>query len=176
MSTPLLVAGNRRITRIAGRCDGLLGIVAALILLGLMLLTCFDVVGRYVFDKPVPGAFEITELGMGALIFTSLPLVTWRRQQVTVDMLAHLVPERFQPLQQSLLDLMAALCVGFIGWRLWVKAVEMAAAGETTATLRIAVYPLVYYMSIMTFLTAALIILLAWLDTQKTRDPKFAES
>jgi len=170
VSSPLLYASSHRLARFVGRVDDIFGLLAALILVSLMLLTCADVVGRYVLDEPVPGAFEITELGMGALIFTSLPLVTWRRQQVTVDLLANLVPERFRPIQQSLLDLLAALCVGVIAWRLWIKAVDMAAAGETTATLRIPVYPLIYYMSIMTIFTTALILLLAWLDAAGTRN------
>jgi len=164
MSGNLLHTGSPRLAGILGRADGLLGIVAALVLIGLMLLTCVDVVGRYAFDKPIPGAFEITELGMGVLIFTSLPLVTLRREHVTVDMLEHLIPGFMRVAYQVVLDLVAAACVGIIGWRVWLKAHEMAAAGETTATLQIVVYPLVYYMSILTFVTAGLMLLLAWND------------
>jgi len=172
VSSPLLYTKSPRLAGILRRVDGLLGLVAVIVLAFLMLLTCVDVVGRYLLDRPVPGAFEISELAMGALIFTSLPLVTLRREQVTVDLLSHLVPVRFRRIQQGLLDLLAALCVGIIAWRLWIKAVEMASAGETTATLQIAVYPLVYYMSLLTFLTMILIVVLAWTDAFGAGNPE----
>ncbi|MCF8199492.1 MAG: TRAP transporter small permease [Sulfuritalea sp.] len=164
MSSPLLYSGSPRFAGFVQRADGLFGLIAALILVAIMLLTCADVIGRYFLNKPVPGAFEITELAMGALIFVSLPLVTLRREHVTVDLLAHLVPKGFRVIQLLVLDLLSIACVGVIGWRVWLKAVEMGSSGETTATLEIAVYPLVYYMSIMTFLTAVLIALLMWQD------------
>ena len=41
----------------------------------MVLLTCVDVVGRYFLNRPLTGAFELTEHAMGALVFSSLPLV-----------------------------------------------------------------------------------------------------
>ncbi|MCF8177370.1 MAG: TRAP transporter small permease [Sulfuritalea sp.] len=164
MSSPLLYSDSPRLAGFIRWADGLFGLIAALILVFIMLLTCADVIGRYFLNMPVPGAFEITELAMGALIFVSLPLVTLRREHVTVDLLANFVPKRLRVIQLLLLDLLSITCVGVIGWRVWLKAVEMTSSGDTTATLEIIVYPLVYYMSAMTFLTAALIALLAWHD------------
>jgi len=164
LSAPAPYSGGPRLAGFLRRVEVLLGLIAALILLALMLVTCVDVVGRYAFDRPIPGGFEITELAMGALIFTSLPLVTLRRQQVTVDLFDSLVPSRYRRLQRSFLDLIAAACMGGIAWRIWIKAVEIGAAGETTASLMIPIYPLVYYMFFLTSITTALIVLLACLD------------
>jgi len=164
VSAPLLYSGGPRLAEFIRRIDGLLGVIAALILLTLMLLTCVDVVGRYVFERPIPGGFEMTELAMGALIFTSLPLVTLRRQQVTVDLLDHLLPASSRVFQKALFDLISAACMGVIAWRVWIKAGQMEAAGETTATLQIPIYPLVYYMGVLAIVTTLLIVLLAWLD------------
>ena len=55
--------------------DALLGVVASAILLAMMLLTVVDVVARYVFSRPLRGAFEVTELMLLVLIFAGLPLV-----------------------------------------------------------------------------------------------------
>jgi TRAP-type C4-dicarboxylate transport system permease small subunit len=162
-ASPFAHPGNPALPAFSRRIEGLLGGIAALALTGLMALTCVDVIGRYLFNRPLPGGFELTELTMGALIFTSLPLVTLRRQHVRVD-LVDLLPARWQALQHALLDLVSAVCMGVIGWRLWIKAGDMARAGETTATLQITVGPLVYYMAVLSFVTAALIVLLAWFD------------
>ena len=65
--------------------DRILGLVAAFLLLGLMLLTAVDVVSRYVFNWPLRGAFELTELGLLVLIFAGLPLASRRGEHVTLD-------------------------------------------------------------------------------------------
>lgn len=146
------------------RADGVLGGVAALMLVAMALLTCIDVVGRYFLNRPLTGAFELTELAMGALIFTSLPLVTMRRQQVTVDLFNRLVPRPWRRAQSALFDGVATVCMAVIGWRLWVKAADMAQTGETTAVLQIPVFPLVYYMAALTVATAVLMLIMVWLD------------
>jgi TRAP-type C4-dicarboxylate transport system permease small subunit len=168
-TSSLLQPGHPLVT-LMRRVEGLLGLIAALTLLGLMLLTCIDVAGRYLFDRPLPGGFELTELGMGALIFTSLPLVTLRRQHVRVDLFENLISARWQALQQAFLDLLSGACMAVIAWRLWVKAADMASAGETTATLQIPVYPLVYGMAVLAFVTTALIVLFACLDALGARN------
>src|SRR4029077_1450758 len=70
-----------------------LGVIAAVLLFGLMVLTCVDVVGRYFLNRPVYGAFEITEMLLAALIFLGLPLVTLRNEHVNVDVLDPITPD-----------------------------------------------------------------------------------
>src|SRR3546814_13262355 len=60
---------------------------AATILFCLMVCTFVDVVGRYVFNSPLPGALELTEIMMASLIFTILPVVSARSDTITVDLL-----------------------------------------------------------------------------------------
>lgn len=158
------VPGPRAAPRLLRRTDGVLGLVAAAMLTAMTLLTCIDVVGRYFLNRPLTGAFELTELAMGALIFSSLPLVALRRQHVTVDLFDRVVPARWRPLQSAFVDLVAAACTGVIAWRLWIKAVEMHSAGETTAVLQFAVYPLVFFMAALATVAVLAMLALAWLD------------
>src|SRR5712691_5124568 len=53
--------------------DRVLGAAAAGLLFFLMALTTADVIGRYIFNWPLRGAFEITELLLLTLIFAGLP-------------------------------------------------------------------------------------------------------
>src|SRR3546814_2116480 len=55
---------------------------AATILFCLMVCTFVDVVGRYVFNSPLPGALELTEIMMASLIFTILPVVSARSDHI----------------------------------------------------------------------------------------------
>ncbi len=74
-----------------------LGYFAALVLFGLMALTCADVVGRYFLGMPISGAFEMTEMLLASLIFAGLPLVTLRNDHITVDLLDPVVPDWLFP-------------------------------------------------------------------------------
>jgi TRAP-type C4-dicarboxylate transport system permease small subunit len=137
-----------------------LGSAAAVALAFIMLLTCADVAGRYVMNSPVPGGLEVTELVMGALIFTSLPLVTLRNQQVTVDLFEPFIPRLAKPVLHWLNHAIGCICLAVISWRLWVKAGQMLSGGDTTAVLQIKVWPLVYYMSLQAVITALVLLLI----------------
>ena len=50
-----------------------------------MAITTVDVIGRYMFNWPLRGAFEITELLLLMLIFAGLPLVSQADEHVTLD-------------------------------------------------------------------------------------------
>src|SRR5207253_3109449 len=67
------------------RADALLGVAASAILLAMMLLTVVDVVARYIFSRPVGGAFEITELMLVVLIFAGLPLGSFSDEHAVMD-------------------------------------------------------------------------------------------
>ncbi len=138
----------------------ILGGASALILAAIMLLTCVDVAGRYVFSMPVPGALEVSELLMGALIFTSLPLVTLRQQQVTIDLFEPFIPKFVKPALHVLVQLVGGLCLAVISWRLWIKGGQMMQQGDITAVLQISVWPLVYFMSMLAAITSIILLLL----------------
>jgi TRAP-type C4-dicarboxylate transport system permease small subunit len=135
------------------RIDAVLGFAASAILFVLMMITFVDVVARYLFNFPLRGAFEITELMLLVLIFAGLPLVSHADEHVTMDFIDHMLP---QPLLRALERLVHALCASvflFLAWLVWLKAGKIAAYGDTTDVLRILVAPFVYFMTAMIALT-----------------------
>ena len=48
----------------------------ALVLMAMVALTVVDVVARYLFNSPVNGAFELTEMMLATVVFLALPLTT----------------------------------------------------------------------------------------------------
>ena len=138
-----------------------LGFVAALVMFGLMAVTCVDVFGRYFLSMPVRGGFEITEMLLATLIFAGLPLVTLRNEHVMVDVLDALVPEWLFRLQHVMACLIAFVATAYLSWRLWIRAVSMVAAGETTAQLKFTIGYLTFAMSILMAVTALALLVLA---------------
>jgi TRAP-type C4-dicarboxylate transport system permease small subunit len=135
-----------------------LGLIAAALMFCLMLLTCVDVVGRYFFNKPVTGGFEMTEVLLAALIFTGLPLVTLRSEHIVVDLLDPVTPDRLFRVQHMLATLLGAICTGYLAWRLGLRAEELGSRGETTSQLGFKLAWLTWAMSLLMALTAAALI------------------
>jgi TRAP-type C4-dicarboxylate transport system permease small subunit len=140
--------------------EPLLGAVAASILFCMMLLTCSDVFGRYFLNKPVFGAFELTEIGLACLIFAGLPLVTLRQEHVTVDLLDAVTPDWLLRAQHVIASTIASAATGYLAWRLWIRAGTMMASGETTAQLKLTLGYLAYLMfALMTLTSLASLVL-----------------
>jgi TRAP-type C4-dicarboxylate transport system permease small subunit len=137
-----------------------LGYFAALVLFCLMVLTCVDVIGRYFFGMPVRGGFEMTEMLLAALIFAGLPLVTLRDDHITVDLLDPVVPDWLFRIQHVVACLIGFTATAYLGYRLWLRAVGMDSAGETTAQLKFKLAYLTYGMSILMLLTALAMLVL----------------
>ncbi len=140
--------------------EAALGLVTAGVLFCLMLLTCADVVGRYFFNEPVTGAFELTELLLAATIFCALPLVTLREQHVTVDLLDDFTPDWLLRVQHVAACSVGALALSVLTWRLWVRGDTFLEAGQTTAVLKLKLAPVAYGMSVLLALTVVVLLVL----------------
>ena len=125
-------------------------------LLALMALTFADVVGRYAFNSPIPGTAELTELGMGILIFAGLPLVTVRREQITVSLFDRFIPRSVAPLLDALIALVSAAMLGVFAWRIGAEALYRGGFGDMTTYLHLRIAPFAWFMSAMALLSMVL--------------------
>ena len=121
--------------------DRALGAAAAVLLFSLMMLTTADVIGRYIFNWPLRGAFEITELLLLALVFAGLPLASRADEHITLDFIDMLLGDRGRLLLRRIVDLICGLLFLGLAWRVWIKADRIAGYGDTTEVLRIPVGP-----------------------------------
>ena len=127
----------------------MLGIAASALLLAMMCLTFVDVVARYLFNRPIRGAFEVTELMLLVLIFAGLPLVSHADEHVTMDFIDRMIPARWVSALVRIVHALVAAFFLFLTWQMWIKAGRIAGYGDTTDVLRITVGPFVYFMAAM---------------------------
>lgn len=135
------------------RADAVLGIAASVLLLCLMVLTFADVVARYLLNRPIRGAFEVTELLLLVLIFAGLPLVSHAEEHVTMDFIDRMLPPAVTAALVRVVHALVAAIFFFLGWQVMIKAGRISQYGDTTEVLRIALGPFVYFMAVMIFLT-----------------------
>jgi TRAP-type transport system small permease protein len=128
--------------------DALLGVVASAILLAMMFLTVVDVVARYAFNRPLRGAFEVTELMLLVLIFAGLPLVSFSDEHATMDFIDRLLGPRAQRSLEALVQLVNAAFMFLLTWLVWLKADRIWGYRDSTDVLRIVYGPFVYFMAV----------------------------
>ncbi len=130
------------------RVEVLLGAAASAILMAMMLLTFVDVVARYVFNRPLRGAFEVTELMLVVLIFAGLPLVSFTDEHAVMDFIDRLLGGRGQRRLDRLVQAGNAAFMLLLAWLVWRKANTIWAYRDATDVLRIVYGPFVYFMAI----------------------------
>jgi TRAP-type C4-dicarboxylate transport system permease small subunit len=138
------------------RVEGLLGVAASIILLIMMLLTFADVVARYVLNRPIAGAFEVTELLLLVLIFAGLPLVTYADEHALMDFIDRLLGPRGTARLERLVQALCAAVMFLLAWLVWLKADRIWAYRDATDVLRIVYGPFVYFMAVAIGLTGVI--------------------
>jgi TRAP-type C4-dicarboxylate transport system permease small subunit len=135
------------------RVEATLGVAASAILFAMMLLTFVDVVARYVFNRPVRGAFEVTELMLLVLIFAGLPLVSYADEHVTMDFIDRLVGRATRAGLECGVHVVTTAIMLLLAWLVWLKADRIWGYRDATDVLRIVYGPFVYFMAVMIALT-----------------------
>ena len=134
--------------RWARHAEAILGVAASALLLALMLLTVVDVVARYVFNRPVRGAFEITELMLLVLIFAGLPLVSYADEHALMDFVDRLLGTGARRRLQQGVHAICAAVMFLLAWLAWLMADRIWAYRDATDVLRVPYGPFVYFMAV----------------------------
>ena len=129
-------------------------VLGGVMLLVMMAMTIVDVIGRYVFNSPLSGAGELTELILVSVIFMGLPAVTLEKEHTTVDLFTARMPQWTERWRMLAIGVFSSVILGTIGWQLWVHAGRIGAYGDVSTTLRIPISPIAYFCSVSTFVSA----------------------
>ncbi len=119
----------------------LLEALSAVLLVALIAVTAIDVVGRYLLNAPLSGAFEMTELMLGALVFAALPLVSRSGSHVEVDLLVTVLPERVNRALGFIAAGISALVLIYFAWRLGILGVQQWQEGSRSVSLGVPFWP-----------------------------------
>lgn len=97
--------------------SNILNYIGTGMLLVLMLMGAFDVIGRYLFNKPITGTLEIGEAFLPSMVFLSWAYTQVLKQQVSVD----IVIARFRPRARAITDFVTNFIVlllfGLMTWQ-----------------------------------------------------------
>ncbi len=130
------------------RLSKFLSYAAGLVLIAMMLLTTADVAGRYLFNSPIMGVFELTEFMMVSLVFCSLAYTQSKRAHVAVDILGTILPPKGQRAIEFINYLISFCVLGLITWKSIGRGIEVMATKDSSAILQIPVYPFMFLVAL----------------------------
>ncbi len=113
----------------------------------IMVLTFCDVIGRYVFNAPIVGTVEVTELLMGMMVYLGVGLTTHARGHIRVDIVIDLLPPRVRTFLDILTLAISIVLVSLMCWHLWRKADATVEKNDLTQIWEWPVWPAAYVIA-----------------------------
>jgi TRAP-type C4-dicarboxylate transport system permease small subunit len=131
--------------RMAGSWLARLGAVA---LAAMMVVTTVDVAGRYLFNAPILGVFELTEFLVLIVIFSFLGYTQAHKGHVSVDFLMTRLPEKVQIGVDLFNHGVCLVLMGLITYMGVDNALELIEYGERSPNLAIPNYPFAFFLAL----------------------------
>jgi TRAP-type C4-dicarboxylate transport system permease small subunit len=132
---------------------------AAVALIAMMLLTVADVIGRYLFSKPIKGTYELVGfllVGAGAL---GLGYTQVKKGHIRVDFLLQRFPEKVQGIVTVIANFLGFAAFSLLCWRCALYAqYYISATGNATDTLHIPLFPFVVVLAVGTGMLALVLL------------------
>lgn len=132
--------------------------ITAVVMFSMMGVTFVDVVGRYVFNRPIHGGFEIIQFLMPLAMFTALPIVTRDFGHITISILDGNLNPTAAWIQRLVILIGSAGVVAFISWLLWLQGNELLIGQNISGFLEWPFYPPAYAISALSFVTFVIMI------------------
>ncbi|KAF0824928.1 TRAP transporter small permease [Cytobacillus firmus] len=92
--------------------------VSSILLFLLMFLTTADVIGRYFFNNPITGTYELTGLALALMIFFSLGSGQIFKDHIEIDFLTSKMPNKVQAVLSGAASLILFTLMSLTTWQL----------------------------------------------------------
>jgi TRAP-type C4-dicarboxylate transport system permease small subunit len=126
--------------------------VISLCLLAMVAVTVLDVAGRYFFNAPLSGGFEISEILMGLTVFAALPLASRAENHLAIGLLTDGLRGNARRWHRIAILAISAAGLGYIGWRMSVQAMIVKGSMASTGSLQIPLWPVATIMAALGWL------------------------
>ena len=152
--------------------------VAATLLLIVAVLIAFDVVMRFVFNKPVIGIAEIVANGIVIIAFLQLSYAVRIGGMLRSDLLFSRLNQTGKAIFEIIVSALGALLFGLIAWASWtpmLKAIRTLEF-EGHASFQVPVWPvklIIVSCAILAVINYGMIILQTLINRRPSPDPAF---
>jgi len=106
-----------------------------------MCFTFYDVVVRFVFDRPVPATMQLGELSLVVLTFLCVGYVHLKKAHVRVDLITSQLSQKAALAMEIGTYIACVVVLAVIIWQSTGNVFKLMGTGEEVAVLRIPLYP-----------------------------------
>ncbi|KAA9030602.1 TRAP transporter small permease [Niallia endozanthoxylica] len=114
--------------------------ISSVILFLLMFLTTADVLGRYFFNSPITGTYELTGLALALMIFFSLGSGQLSKDHIEIDFLTNMMSEKAQAALYALASFILFILMTLTTWQLFLYSMRTMQGGELSGDLGLPLY------------------------------------
>lgn len=130
-----------RIKRIITTIEDILFYLSCVLFMLMMFLGAFDVLGRYLFNRPIPGTMEISAVCMGAVVFFSWATTQRDRGHVNVELLVSHYSIRMRAAADCFTLCLSLLLFVLITYQSTLIAIRSFEEFRTLPVLEIPIWP-----------------------------------
>lgn len=107
------------------RLESFLLLLAAVAIVGMMVLITVNALGRYALNAPIHGTNEVITLYlMGIIVWFSMAQTEHENRHVQIDLIARRLPQQVQRVLRILSLVLSSLVVGIILYAVWWKMLD----------------------------------------------------
>jgi TRAP-type C4-dicarboxylate transport system permease small subunit len=146
--------------RVLDACERVLTLVAAVATFSMMLLTTADASGRYLFNRPILAAYELTtSYLMIAGVFLAMPYAYRQGANIRVTFLVERLGRRARLVIDHLVQVVSILYCGALVVATFQQARHVLRTGTTFVTMELPLWPAHLVVAIGLFVTTLMMLL-----------------
>jgi TRAP-type C4-dicarboxylate transport system permease small subunit len=149
----------------------------SMILLSIVVvIDVYDVLSGKIFDKPIAGVPEMTEMSMLFVCFLSIGYIAYRKREIEIDIFnPKLTPGAWWVLDRIRLSL-CLFVLGLIVWQSIEQGLHVMEKGEVTANLQLPMFPFYFVITYGASLYCIEMLLQIYLGDEDGPPPEDAEA
>jgi TRAP-type C4-dicarboxylate transport system permease small subunit len=120
--------------------------IGAACLMGMTLLTCVDVVGRF-FRHPVFGSVELVTVMATIAVAAAMPFTHKEQGHIGVEILVRLLSPKKQCMMDIFTGVLSLILFAIVTWRMTTYAADIRDSGEVSLNLQLPTYVFIYFIA-----------------------------
>ena len=130
--------------KVVSPVSGFLSNICIGIIILVVLLVVTDVCLRRLFNAPITGTTELSQLAFSIIVFLPLAWCALIDAHIELNLLTNKLPKTTQQVIKVIITFATTIMVGLMSWQILVQGAKLQAASRETSLLGIPFYPFLY--------------------------------
>lgn len=111
-------------------------------------LTVVAVIMRYVFNAPILGSQDLSEVSLVLVVFPAMAYCGWTGGHVALDLIGAVLAPRVLRWSDSLMQLVCGVLFSYVTWQTWTRGLDAYNYGEASNLIAIPRSPFFFTIAI----------------------------